>query len=68
MKKVVLGTGLIICGVLGILASILRDAIFFASPNNIIRTGTDTFLYMAIVVLVLGIILNVLGFLEDMKK
>ena len=67
MKKVILGTGLIICGVLGILTSIIKEAIYFASPNNIIQTGTDPFIYMAVVLLVVGVVLNIMGFLEKEK-
>lgn len=68
MKKVVLGTGLIICGVMGILASIIKDAIYFASPNSISSSGTDPFFYYAVIILICGIVLNVFGFLEDKGK
>ena len=68
MKKVVLGTGLIICGVLGILAWVIKDAIFFASPNTIITSGRDQFFYIAIIVLIAGVVLNVFGFLEKDRR
>ena len=70
MKKVILGTGLIICGVLGILTYILVEAIYHASPNSILRMGggTDPYLIFAIILLILGIVLNVFGFCEDSKK
>jgi len=67
MKKVILGTGLIICGIMGILASVIKEAIYFASPNSISQTGTDPFFYMAVVLLIIGVVLNILGFLDKEK-
>ena len=66
MKKVVLGTGLLICGVLGFMTTILREAIFFASPNNIISLGgVDGIALLSAAFFVAGIVFNVLGFLEN---
>ena len=67
VKKVILGTGLVICGVLGILAYIIKEAIYFASPNSIIQSGNDPFIYAAIVVLLVGAVLNVIGFRDKDK-
>jgi hypothetical protein len=67
MKKVILGTGLIICGVMGYLANIIYEAILFASPNEMLAHGTNKF-YYAIISMIVGIVLNIFGFLEDRKK
>ena len=64
MKKVVLGTGLLICGILIFITSQIRDAIYFASPNNISTHGTDPLMYFAGAVILFGIILNISGFIE----
>ena len=39
LKKVVFGSALMICGMMGIITEYLREAIFFASPNNISYEG-----------------------------
>ena len=68
MKKTILGTGLIICGVLGILASEIIEAIYFASPNHIIQSGINPLLIWGCIFLLIGIALNVKGFLDDRDK
>ena len=65
MKKVILGTGLIICGVLGILTTVLENAIFVASPNRIIQIGTGYLMHISVVVLIAGVILNIVAFFVD---
>ncbi|MCL1884282.1 MAG: hypothetical protein FWF81_11110 [Defluviitaleaceae bacterium] len=66
MKKVILGTGLIVCGVLGVLTDIIIEVLFFTSPHTVARGGgTNPFFYFSIIVIIIGIALNVLGFLED---
>lgn len=65
LKKVILGTGLIICGVLGILNSILIEAIYFASPNAFSQRGTDPFLVLASIILFIGIIFTFWGFMDN---
>ena len=59
MKKVILGTGLMICGVLGIITFALTDSII----NAISIDGW--FRYLSVAVLIFGIILNIVGFFID---
>ena len=66
MKKVVLGTGLLICAVILLAVSQLREAIFFASPNSI-STGTDPLMLYAGIFFLAGVVFNVLGFIERKK-
>ena len=68
MKKVILGTGLLICGVLGILTAQLREAIYFASPNSISSIGNDPLQSIGITLFLVGIVLNIWGFIEKNKK
>jgi len=68
MKKVILGTGLIICGVLGILTWIIVEAIYVASPNTIIQMGVGSYIYISIALLIFGIILNIVAFFIDEKN
>jgi hypothetical protein len=65
LKKVILGTGLIICGVIGISTSIITEIILFASPNSISQRGTDPYVYISIAVLIIGVIMNIWGFFEE---
>ena len=67
LKKVILGTGLIICGIFGVLTSIIIETILFASPNHISQGGGDPFFYYSIAVLIIGILLNIWGFMENNK-
>ena len=66
MKKVIFGTGLLICGVLGFMTTILREAIFFASPNTIVSLGgVDGIAVLSAVSFFAGIVFIILGFLEN---
>ena len=64
MKKVIFGTGLLICGVLGILTYLIIEAIYFASPNHIAAGNMSAFVFFSVVFMVIGIVLSVFGFLE----
>jgi len=65
MKKVILGTGLIICGVFGILTRIIVEAIHLASPNRIIQMGVGPYIYISYALLIFGLILNIIAFFWD---
>lgn len=66
MKKVILGTGLLICCVLFICTSILKDAIYFTSANSIsVDQGTDSFVYYAFIAGVIGLVFVVSGFINE---
>ena len=49
MKKVILGTGLLLCGVMGILTLAVMDIIVFASSNAISQRDTPPLVYIAII-------------------
>ena len=66
MKKVILGTGLLIFGELIILAEYLRNAIYFAS--QITTHPPNAFQPTGIVILLCGIVLNIWGFIKKDKK
>ena len=59
MKKVILGTGLMICGVLGIITFVLTDSILNAISVVL------WFRLLSIALLIFGIILNIVGFFID---
>ena len=69
MKKVVLGTGLIICGVLGILTSIIEETILFANHvTSAIGRDTPSYVYISVACIIAGVVLNLLGFFNDEEQ
>ena len=65
MRKVILGTGLLVCGVMGILTSVVIDIIVFASSNTVSQGNTHPFVYISIIFFLAGVVLNILGFMQD---
>ena len=62
MKKLILGCTLILVGVIGFCSEYLKQAIYVASPNNIITTGTDY--EYGIILIVIGVVLSLWGILK----
>lgn len=63
MKKLIFGCTLILSGVIGFCSEYLKQAIYFASPDNVITTGTD-YKY-GIILIIIGIAFSVWGVLGD---
>lgn len=62
MKQLILGCTLILSGVIGFCSEYLKQAIYFASPNNIITTGSDY--QFGVILMVIGVALSLWGFLK----
>lgn len=64
MKKVILGSALMICGVIAACTEYLKHAIYFAAPSIAVIGKNYLLSWGGVIVIIIGIILCVMGLTE----